>query len=240
MPLKRVLAFSSSRVGNSGYLQTAIPVIKSFLGNKKMNIAFIPFAAVSVDYKAYTEKVSEALSGLPYQVITADTQNAKKILEDVEAIMVGGGNTFKLLHQLYQYDLLELIKSKVNKGIPYIGWSAGSNICSPGIFTSNDMPITEPESFKALSFFTFQVNPHYFNFSIPGHNGETRDDRLKEYGMLNPEVPVIGLPEGTALVLDAGKLKLTGEGNATLFYHSNGEILKREIATGKDCSDLLK
>ncbi len=240
MAQKRILAFSSSRVGNSGYLESATPAISNFLGDKKLNIAFIPFASVSKDYNEYSQKVAGALQNLPYSIQTAEQNNAYTTIENADVIMVGGGNSFKLLHDIYALKIFDLIRNKVNEGTPYIGWSAGSNLTSPGIFTSNDMPIIQPESFTAFSFFPFQINPHYFNFNIPGHNGETREQRLEEFMLLNKKAKVLGIPEGTALKLDKDQLELIGSSAATLFFYDNeNQLQKKEVAPNEDAGFLL-
>lgn len=163
MNAQRILALSSSRSGNAAYLETAAPVIKNFLGERPLNIGFIPFASVDKNYEAYTNKVREGLAGLSHTITTVEQHNTKEVIEQSDVIMVGGGNTFKLLHDLYALELIELIKQKVQNGTPYIGWSAGANITGLTIGTTNDMPIIEPRSFKAFGFFPFQINPHYYN-----------------------------------------------------------------------------
>ncbi|MCW3093348.1 MAG: pepE [Ferruginibacter sp.] len=241
MSLNRILAFSSSRVGNSGYLQTAVPVIKDFLGDKILNIAFIPFATVGNDYDEYGAMVKNGLQDLPHRIDTVTAINAKELLENADVILVGGGNTFKLLHDIYEYKLLDVIRDKVNSGAPYIGWSAGSNITGPTIGTTNDMPVIEPKSFNALGLFPFQINPHYTNVKPEGHNGETRDQRLEEFIRMNPGLSVVGLPEGTALRFDNGLLSFIGLKPGALFYlgASADEIIKEEISVNKDLSFLL-
>ncbi len=241
MSLNRILAFSSSRVGNSGYLETAAPVIKDFLGDKVLNIAFIPFALVGNDYDEYALMVKKGLEGLPFSIDTVKSVNAKEVIEKADVIMVGGGNTFKLLHDIYELKLLDIIRDKVNKGAPYIGWSAGSNITGPTIGTTNDMPVIEPKSFNALGLFPFQINPHYTNAKPEGHNGETRDQRLEEFIKLNPGLPIVGLPEGTALKLENGVLQFIGQLPGILFYAEvkQDETIRKEISANDDLSFLL-
>jgi len=240
MSLNQILAFSSSRVGNNGYLQMALPVIKNFLGDKPLNITFIPFALVNNDYEAYATIVQEALKDLPYTIQTVQPANAKAIIAQGDVIMVGGGNTFKLLHDIYDCQLLDIIRDKVNNGTPYIGWSAGSNIIGPGIGTTNDMPVIAPKSFNALGLLPFQINPHYTNVKPAGHNGETRDQRLEEFMQMNPGLPIVALPEGTALQLGGTKLKFIGEKGAVLFYWDENDLAaKREILPSEDLSFLL-
>lgn len=239
MPSKRILALSSSWAGNSAYLETAIPVIKKFLVSKATNIAFIPFASVD-DYEEYSSNVREALKNLPVTIETVLPGNAKSVIEKNDAIMVGGGNTFKLLHDLYQLNLLDIIRDKVNGGASYIGWSAGSNIAGTTIGTTNDMPIIEPKSFNALKLFPFQINPHYYNQQAKGFNGETRDQRLDEFIKMNPGIPIVCLPEGTALQLAEQKLKFVGNISGILLYMDNLTLLTRkEINSGTDLSYLL-
>lgn len=241
MSKNRLLAFSSSRVGNGAYLETAVPIVKEFLGEKVLKIAFIPFAAVGNDYDDYTAMVKKGLAALPHSIDTVTPGCANEVIEKADVIMVGGGNTFKLLHDIYYLKLLDVIRDKVNKGAPYIGWSAGSNILGPTIGTTNDMPVIEPKSFNALGLLPFQINPHYTNVKPDGHNGETRDQRLEEFIMLNPGLPIVGLPEGTGLLLNNGLLSLLGSLTAVLFQtgEDGQSIIRREIELVDDISFLL-
>lgn len=183
--MKKILAFSSSRVGGGAYLEVAVPVLQKFLGKKPLTIAFIPFASVD-GYDEYAAKVKEGLPALPHTIALIDESNAKEVIADCDAVMIGGGNTFKLLHDLYRLDLMETIRQKVQSGTPYISWSAGSNLMGPTICTTNDMPIVQPKSFAAFGFFPFQLNPHYHNIVQEGFHGETRDQRLEEFLKMNP------------------------------------------------------
>ncbi|WP_165958067.1 dipeptidase PepE [Segetibacter sp. 3557_3] len=234
----RILALSSSRVGNSGYLEFAAPEIKDFLGPKPINIAFIPFAAVTNDYEHYHAIVQEGLKQLGYNIQLVTPGEAKATLSQADAIMVGGGNTFKLLHDLYALDLVDLVKTKVARGTPYVGWSAGANIAGATICTTNDMPIIQPLSFTSLGFFSFQLNPHYINQKVEGHNGETRDERLTEFTQLNPGIPVVGLPEGSLLRMEGENLYYKGMAPAVMFIGKNSQVSREEISPGTDLTHL--
>ncbi|MBC7537038.1 MAG: dipeptidase PepE [Ferruginibacter sp.] len=240
MSSNRILVFSSSREGESGFLETVVPVIHSFLGAQPLKIAFIPFAAVEKTGDGYLSMVNAAFEGLAYSIELVVPSNAKSIIEQADVIMTGGGNTFKLLHDIYQYKLLDLIRDKVNSGAVYIGWSAGANIAGPTIGTTNDMPIVEPHSFNSLGLFPFQLNPHYFNKPIEGFNGESRDQRLMEFSKMNPGLPIVCLPEGTALQLENNLLTFIGKTAGSLFYFENDEApSQRLIKVGEDLSFLM-
>ena len=231
---KRVLMLSSSRAGSEDYLQHAIPMLTQHLSPIK-ELLFIPFAGVSVSWDNYTKKVQDALPDFQVKGIHQYT-NANQALENAQAIVVGGGNTFNLLNELYQHDLLDTVKNRVNLGTPYIGWSAGSNICGNSIRTTNDMPIVQPASFDALNFVPFQLNPHYTDYQPLGHNGETRAQRIQEFCILNPKMPVIGIREGSALLLHGGKLVLKGELDGVVFADRSQSIIKPD----QDLSRYLK
>jgi dipeptidase E len=236
----KVLAVSSSRVDGGGFLEKAVPLVVDFIGSKQLNIAFVPFASVQKDYEAYGNMVKQAFESLPYSINTISPVNAKEVLQNADVIMIGGGNTFKLLHDIYDQDLFEIILSKVKSGTPYIGWSAGANLTGRTISTTNDMPIIQPRSFASFGFFPFQINPHYVNLIVEGHHGETRDQRIEEFATLNPGIPVVGLPEGTALRLENTVLNFIGDREGMLFQTKAGEpIQKRAIPKGEDISSLL-
>ncbi|WP_419227497.1 dipeptidase PepE [Alteromonas marina] len=232
-----VLMLSSSRQGDEAYLEHARTLIFAHLGDVR-DLLFVPYAAVTQSYDEYVSAVANALPecnvvGLHTvdDPVTA-INHAKK---NGQAIVVGGGNTFHLLSTLYANALIVPIKHAIADCTPYIGWSAGSNICGQSIRTTNDMPIIEPPSFDALDIVPFQLNPHYTDYQPPGHNGETRDQRLAEFTALNPTTPVVAIREGTALRLSENQLKLVGEKDGFIFLGNE----KTPINSGDDLTYLL-
>jgi len=203
----KILLLSNSTMPGFPYLEWPKDLIDRILGELR-EVCFIPYAAVNFSYDQYEQKVQEALNPLGIKVNSI--HHSKEPAQDIvsaKAIMVGGGNTFHLLHELYRLKLMDAIRTKVNDGAPYIGWSAGSNVACPTIKTTNDMPIIEPPKFEALNLVNFQINPHFTERTIDGHGGESRLDRLMEYSAIN-KIPVVCLPEGCALKIDQGKIKL--------------------------------
>ncbi|MDD8057812.1 dipeptidase PepE [Shewanella metallivivens] len=231
------LMLSASRVGDSDYLTHTIDLILP-LTQPGQQWLFIPYAGVSVSYDEYLTKVQMALAPLPITINSIHQfADPKQAIQEAAGILVGGGNTFQLLNELYRYDLVHLIREKVQNGMPYVGWSAGSNITGASIRTTNDMPIIEPPSFTALNILPFQLNPHYTNYQMPGHNGETRAQRLLEFTIVDPLTPVIGIQEGSALWRQGDKLTLIGDQTAYLFHGKQQEV---EIAANSDLSKYLK
>jgi len=208
MTNKNLLLLSSSRAGNTPYLEHAKAMIEHHLAGIR-EVLFIPYAGVNLTYDNYTNKVQDALQSLNIRVTSIHQfDDAIEAVNNAKAIVIGGGNTFHLLHQLYENNVINAIQEKVNNGTPYIGWSAGSNVAGASICTTNDMPIIEPKSFNALNLVPFQLNPHYTDFNPPGHNGETREQRLAEFMVINAEMPIVGIVEGSALKLVNNKLSL--------------------------------
>jgi dipeptidase E len=179
-------------------------------------LLFVPYAGA--DHDAYVRIMLEKGFDAGYELegIHRHADQVRAVVE-AEAIFVGGGNTFRLLAELYQRNLLDVIRERVRHGLPYLGISAGSNVACPTIKTTNDMPITWPPSLEALGLVPFQINPHYYSGSfflkegdayLP-HFGETRDDRLREFHEMN-ETPVLGLWEGGLLHVEGSALHLIG------------------------------
>lgn len=209
--MKLLLSSNSTSFG-SPYLSACGTEVVAFLKeNNASNIVFVPYAGVDLGYDEYTNMVRKGLHSDALFIHNIDEQSDKiAAIQAADAIIVGGGNTFHLTGKLYEYGLMEAIRNRVRNGGLYIGWSAGSNVAGPSIKTTNDMPITQPTSFDALHLIPFQINPHYTEKTIPGHNGESRDQRLKEFLHLHPNQKVVAMEEGSILLITDKSMRLIG------------------------------
>lgn len=182
-------------------------------------VLFIPYARPGgISHDDYTTKVAEPFGKIGKSVKGIHSfDNPKKAIAEAKGIFTGGGNTFVLVDQLYKNDILSSIKEAVNNGTPYLGTSAGSNICGLTMNTTNDMPIFYPPSFKTLGFVPFNINPHYLDPDPKStHMGETRETRIKEFHAYNTQ-PVIGLREGSWIEVKGDSMFLKGNLDARIF-----------------------
>lgn len=214
----KLLLISNSASPGEAYLEKPASDIGKFLEGAKERVVLIPFAAVTYSFDEYVEKVNKAL--MPQGIRVSGIHTAKdplRTLCEATAIIVGGGNTFQLTKMMQESGILNVIRERVKNGIPYVGWSAGSNVACPTICTTNDMPIVEPTSFNVFNFVPFQINPHYLDSHPTNHGGETREQRILEYIEANPDMYVIGLREGCRLFIEEGKIRMIGEKPARIF-----------------------
>ncbi len=231
---KRILLISNSTLYGSGFLDHAETEIRDFLGNVSC-LLFVPFALA--DQNGYVSKARERFAGMGYRLDSLhEASDMQQAVKSAEAIFIGGGNTFRLLKRLYDFELLPAIRARVENGMPYIGSSAGSNVAGPTIKTTNDMPIVEPASFDALGLVSFQINPHYLD-SDPDttHMGETREERIVQFLEEN-ETPVVGLREGAMVRVENGVCELKGSSGARVFRKGKPPV---EIVPSSRLDDLI-
>lgn len=233
----KLLLISNSTMAGEPFLDYPKEEIKKFLGEKPVTALFIPYAAVTFSYDEYCTKVEERFAEVGHHIKGIHTfSDPVKAVEEAEAIVVGGGNTWKLVRMMNDHKLMNPVREQVFNNIPYIGWSAGANVASPTLQTTNDMPIIDPRGFDCIGLIPFQINPHYTDTTTKGHAGETRDQRLAEFIELHPEIYVAGLREGTMLRLENNTLELIGDPGCKVFKASRSPI---EYKAGDDLSFLM-
>ncbi len=235
----KLLLISNSTNAGEVYLEYCKQNIVDFLkANGVSKVLFVPFAAVTFSYDEYQKKVQDKLSPLGIEVDSIHHHaDAKKAVAEAQALMVGGGNTFHLLKTVQDLGIIDVVRERAKAGMPYVGWSAGSNLTCPTICTTNDMPIVEPQSFSAFNLIPFQINPHYLDAHPSGHAGETREQRIEEYLAANPNNYVAGLREACMFYVEGHNLRLHGERPLRVF--KKGQEPK-EYKAGEDINFLMK
>jgi dipeptidase E len=231
---RRLLLISNSTLHGRGYLDHTEAETRDFLGSRA-RVVFIPLALH--DRRSYAEKAAERFSCMGFSLRSIhDVSNMPRAIDEADAIFVGGGNTFRLLKGLYDFDLISPIRRRVAAGVPYIGSSAGSIVACPTLKTTKDMPVVQPPSFEALGLVPFQISPHYLDPDPSStHMGETQEERILQFLEEN-EAPVIGLREGSMLRIQDGAISLKGANMARIFRRREEPA---EVSPGSDLSALL-
>ncbi|MGV3710169.1 MAG: dipeptidase PepE [Gemmatimonas sp.] len=234
---RRLLLLSNSRDEAGRFLQhTGDDLATHFAGIE--TVTFVPYAGVTIGWDAYTHHVREAFAEHGLRVISVhESRDPLDAIASAQAIAVGGGNTFHLLANIQRHGLQSLMRERAMSGIPYLGWSAGSVIAAPTMKTTNDMPISEPDTFTALGLVGFQINAHFTDAHPPGFQGETRRQRLAEFVAANPDLAVVGLPEGTWLRVQGSSIELRGQHDAILFRANSPDGV---VGRGEELGPLLE
>jgi dipeptidase E len=223
--MKKLIIASTSTVHGSSYLEYLLPTLKDLFVDVK-TILFIPYARPGgISFDAYTRIAKKAFSKINIDVKGIhEYKDAKDAVKNAKGIFTGGGNTFELVNQIYKNDILSTLKNGIESGTPYLGTSAGSNICGVTMMNTNDMPIVYPPSFNTLDIIPYNINAHYLDpIEDSKHMGETRETRIKEYHIFNG-TPVLGLREGSWLNLKNNKIILQGKYTARLFRQNQKPI----------------
>jgi dipeptidase E len=240
-----MLLISNSTNYGENYLEWPRPYIDEFLKRTGVRrVLFVPYAGVALSdksiedsYDAYEERVNGVFNKMGYEVYSIHREKDPVLaVKDALAIAVGGGNTFHLVYMLHKLKLMKVIRESVENGLPFMGWSAGANVACPTLRTTNDMPIIEPESMDCLQLVNFQINPHYLDATIEGHGGETREQRLEEFMVINSNIYVAGLREGTLLSIDGSSIELKGNRPMRLFKFGHSP---KEFEPGSNVDFLL-
>ena len=232
--MKNIIIASTSTLHGGDYLDYLLPELQLHFKDCK-TILFIPYARPGgISHDEYTAKVALAFAKINIAVKGIhEFKDPASAIQDAEGIFTGGGNTFLLVSQLYKNNIMAVLSETVKNGTPYLGTSAGSNICGLTMQTTNDMPIIYPPSFQTLGLIPFNLNPHYLDADKQStHMGETRETRIQEFHAFNT-VPVLGLREGSWLDVKGEKITLKGDLSARLFRQNQ---IPEELQSGTDLS----
>jgi dipeptidase E len=215
-------------ISNSGrpFLEHCRGALRDFYGPEVRRLGFISAATLG-DPEFYLTRAKEGLEPLGVEVEHVHWERQPlKTMERVDALFVGGGNTYALLDRVRSSGLLEAIQARGRDGMPYAGASAGANLAGPTILTTNDWNVVALAHFGALHLVPFNINPHFKDADpamAPG--SETREDRIREYHVRNKnaviaveEETMVRVEDGVATVLGRGRVKLFRVGQAPQWF----------------------
>ncbi|PWA06518.1 dipeptidase PepE [Flavobacterium psychrotolerans] len=236
--MKNLIIASTSTLHGETYLEYLLPHLALHFKNCK-TILFIPYARPGgISHEEYTHIVHLAFAKINIKVKGIhEFEDPKDAIENAEGIFTGGGNTFVLVYQLYRNNIMKNLAETLEKGTPYLGTSAGSNICGQTMQTTNDMPIIYPPSFETLGLLPFNLNPHYLDSDLDSkHMGETREARILEFHQFN-STPILGLREGSWLDIKGEQITLKGGLSARLFIQNQ---TPKELQSESDLNFLVR
>lgn len=235
--MKNLLVVSTSTVYGGEYLDYITDEMAELFKDTE-EIIFIPYARPGgISHDNYTEKAAKVFDKIGKKIIGLHTfEDPVVAIKNAKGVFTGGGNTFVLVNALYKFELMQPLREAIFNGMPYMGTSAGSNICGVSMQTTNDMPIVYPPSFKTLGVIPFNLNPHYLDPDPTSkHMGETRETRIAEFHTQNT-IPVVGLREGSWLRVKGEEIILKGDLDARVFKQgkkpyeiSSGNALNSEL-----------
>lgn len=216
--MKNIVLASTSTLYGGQYLDYLKDTISELFAGVD-TIVFVPFARPGgISHDEYTVKASEFFSSIGIKVVGLHTfDNKIEAIKNAQGFFTGGGNTFLLVKELHESGLMQVLKTVVESGTPYMGASAGSNIGGINMRTTNDMPIVYPPSFDTMGLVPFNLNPHYLDPQPElKHNGETRETRIQEFHTQNT-IPVVGLREGNWIRVKGDKISVEGSESTRIF-----------------------
>ena len=191
-----ILASTSTLFGGNYLEYLSNEITELFHGIDE--IIFIPFARPGgISHDDYTQKAREFFATINIKVKGLhEFEDQKEALNQAKGFFTGGGNTFLLVKELQEKNLMQLLKENIEQGKSYLGFIFCLNIGGLNMKTTNDMPIVYPPSFDTMGLVPFNLNPHYLDPNPElKHNGETRETRIKEFLTQN-KIKVVGLREG--------------------------------------------
>ena len=189
----------------TSYLAGTKGLAQKFLAQTDMqNILFIPTAANVEEYRGYVDEGIAALKEMGcvvaiLDVATTPHNESVQAIKNSDCLCVSGGNTFFLLQELKRNGLLDLIKQKVQDGIPYIGESAGAIIACPDIAYNQIMDdktvATELTDYSGMDLVDYYVLPHNGEFPFV----ETTAQTIKVYG---EKINLVPLNNSQAVIVE--------------------------------------
>ena len=207
-PLASVLVIGGSMMDGDAFADDTLPIMREHFARCR-SVALVLHASHPDDRDAMERKLQVAFTDLGGQAAFSlhrfAPAEAKRRLAEADGIFVGGGETFWLLRELIESGQLDLIRERVLAGVPYAGSSAGANVAGTAIGATNDFPVTDVPTRRALGLVPFVINPHHPRADDPVAH-DLRAAKILNYLRFNPQDRVLALGDRAMVRLHEGKL----------------------------------
>lgn len=237
LPRKKITALlvSATTVAGKASLEHAWEELRHLYADFS-KVLLINFASLPGDRDAYAARMQRDFSRIDKKfdvqsLHAVAREEARKLVRDAEAVFVSGGNTFLLLRELYDRDVVALLQERVLSGMPYAGSSAGSNIAGIEIGTTNDFPITDVPTIRSLGIMGGVYNPHHPDLEEKSAFG-SRQWKIRQYASYNPEKAVIGVNNAGMIRVRGDQLTLRGDGSMATVQLGEKSGIVEDVSEG--------
>ncbi|MHA2788012.1 Type 1 glutamine amidotransferase-like domain-containing protein [Corynebacterium sp. S7] len=185
------------------------PSIPEFVSGK---IAYVDDATRSFADQPFVDNERKQLREMGLELInlpmaTTDPADTARILDEVDGVYVAGGETYDLLYVLRSTGNFDVLKEKVEAGLPYIGTSAGSVLAGPDIdyvrHLDNADIAPELTDYTGLELTEYAVVPH-----VGDNPPFTLDMFAQLVGTYGADYKLVLLRDGEALLINDGRTEL--------------------------------
>lgn len=178
---------------------------------KQIKLAHIITASKAEADTSYVDKDRDGMRELGFQVEDVDIEGKnenelREVLFDKDIIYIQGGNTFYLLKCIKESGFDKVIKEMIEKGVIYIGASAGSYVACPTIDMANwkrhDKNVIGLKDLSALNLVPFLLSVHY----------KPEYKEILEKETPKAKYPVRILNDDQAILIQGDEARLVGKG----------------------------
>lgn len=238
--LVRALLLSATTVPGRSSMEHAVEELgRHFEGRR--DILLINFASLPQDRDAYAKRMQREFAAINPQFAVRSLhqippRDAAAAIREAEGFFVSGGNTFLLLRELYDRFALEVLRERILMGIPYAGSSAGSNLAGTTIGTTNDFPMTDVPTRRALGILPAVFNPHHPDPVLDQTGHGSRQWKISNYTGYNRDDIVLGVTDPGLVRILGDQITLVGDdGRAFITFRE-----QRATVNPEDDRDLGK
>ena len=236
-PRASVLVCGGSMMNGDHFADSVLaPMREHYAGRKK--VALVLHASHPTERDRMEARLAKAFAhigvGAAESLHWRDDAGARRLLQEADAIFIGGGETFVLLRELRRTGQLELLQERVLAGVPLGGSSAGANVAGLIIGTTNDFPVADVPSREALGLLPVTINPHH---PVPEAKAEfdARVGKIAAYLKFNPGETVLALGNAAIVRWHAGEARLLA-GRGWIYRAS----ATRELVAGERIEELAR